>query len=48
MQVALTKACMGWHDVRDIERRFTSFEHLLWQKQNQTKAIHHRPHMEVS
>lgn len=35
MQVALTKACMGWHDVRDIERRFTSFEHLVWQKQNQ-------------
>ncbi|MEY2621834.1 MAG: hypothetical protein RIT26_1654 [Pseudomonadota bacterium] len=38
MQVALTKACMGWHDVRDIERRFTSFENLLWQKQHQKAA----------
>ncbi len=32
MEVALTKACMGWHDVRDIEHRFTSFEHLRWLK----------------
>lgn len=35
MEVALTKACMGWHDVRDIEHRFTSFEHLRWQKQHE-------------